>query len=238
MNSVRYIGLDVHRDTISAAVLNESGRMIQQSILATRAAAILDFIGGMRGTLHLTFEEGTHSAWLYDLLSRRVARLVVCTLPRLPQSRERLARINDHAFMHAKHVAEHAINCLSCHLRIEHSFDKERLLHAAGDCAGCHPNHHQEQIKMFEGIGGTTIPGHAGSMMVTRVSCRSCHHLREISPTGAVLWAASAGVCSMCHEASETDRLRSYHEALRAALPEVESALLGAAQSPRLGQAA
>jgi len=59
MNSVRYVGLDVHRDTISAAVLNESGRMIQQSILATRAAAILDFIGGMRGTLHVTFEEGT-----------------------------------------------------------------------------------------------------------------------------------------------------------------------------------
>src|SRR5271157_2938767 len=78
MNSVRYVGLDVHRDTISAAVLNESGRLIQQSILGTRAAAILDFIGGMRGSLHVTFEEGTHSAWLYDLLSRRVARLVVC----------------------------------------------------------------------------------------------------------------------------------------------------------------
>ncbi|MGA3263737.1 MAG: hypothetical protein ABSC47_06800 [Terracidiphilus sp.] len=73
MNSVRYVGLDVHRETISAAVLNESGRLIRQSILATRAAAILDFIGGLRGTLHVTFEEGTHSAWLYDLLSRRVA---------------------------------------------------------------------------------------------------------------------------------------------------------------------
>lgn len=78
MNSVRYIGLDVHRDTISAAVLNESGRLIQRSVLITRAAAILDFIGGVRGTLHVTFEEGTHSAWLYDLLSRRVEKLVVC----------------------------------------------------------------------------------------------------------------------------------------------------------------
>ncbi len=85
MNSVRYVGLDVHRDTISAAVLNESGRLIQQSILATRAAAILDFIGGIRGAVHVTFEEGTHSAWLYDLLSRRVARLVVCNPP-LPLS--------------------------------------------------------------------------------------------------------------------------------------------------------
>ncbi len=78
MNSVRYIGLDVHRDTISAAVLNERGRLIQQSVLMTRAAAILDFIGGVRGTVKVTFEEGTHSAWLYDLLSRRVDKLVVC----------------------------------------------------------------------------------------------------------------------------------------------------------------
>ena len=78
MSSVRYIGLDVHRDTISAAVLNESGRLIQQSVLMTRAAALLDFIAGMRGAVHVTFEEGTHSAWLYDLLWRRVDKLIVC----------------------------------------------------------------------------------------------------------------------------------------------------------------
>lgn len=78
MDKIKYIGLDVHRDTISAAVLNESGRLVQQSVLMTRAAAILDFIGGVRGSLHVTFEEGTHSAWLYDLLSRRVDKLVVC----------------------------------------------------------------------------------------------------------------------------------------------------------------
>jgi transposase len=78
MDSLRYVGLDVHRDTISVAVLDEGGRMIMQSVLATRASAILDFIAGMRGIVHVTFEEGTHSAWLYDLLVRRVAKLVVC----------------------------------------------------------------------------------------------------------------------------------------------------------------
>ena len=78
MNSVRYIGMDVHRDTVSVAVLDESGRVMMESVLQTRAAAILDFIQGVRGTLHVTFEEGTHSAWLYDLLIRRVAKLVVC----------------------------------------------------------------------------------------------------------------------------------------------------------------
>jgi transposase len=49
-----------------------------QLVLATRAAAIVDFIHGLRGRLYVTFEEGTHSAWLYDLLVRRVAKLVVC----------------------------------------------------------------------------------------------------------------------------------------------------------------
>src|ERR1700693_866038 len=78
MNSVRYIGMDVHRDTISVAVLDQSGRLMMESVLQTRAAAILDFIHGVRGTLHVTLEEGTYSAWLYDLLVRRVARLVVC----------------------------------------------------------------------------------------------------------------------------------------------------------------
>jgi transposase len=78
MDSVRYVGLDVHRDTISVAVLDESGRLNMQLVLATRAAAIVDFIHGLRGRLYVTFEEGTHSAWLYDLLVRRVAKLVVC----------------------------------------------------------------------------------------------------------------------------------------------------------------
>ncbi len=73
MNSIKYVGLDVHRDTISVAVLNAEGKLVMQSVLATQAAAILDFLHGLRGTLHVTFEEGTHSGWLYDLLVRRVA---------------------------------------------------------------------------------------------------------------------------------------------------------------------
>ena len=41
MHSVRYIGLDVHRDTISAAVLDNEGKLMMQSVLATRAAAAI-----------------------------------------------------------------------------------------------------------------------------------------------------------------------------------------------------
>ena len=73
---VKYLGMDVHQDTISVAVLDESGRLTMQSVLATRAGSVLDFIHGVRGRLHVTFEEGT--AWLYDVLVRRVEKPVVC----------------------------------------------------------------------------------------------------------------------------------------------------------------
>jgi transposase len=78
MNSVKYVGLDVHQATISAAVLDGDGKLVMQAVLATRASAILDFFEGLRGAVQVTFEEGTCSAWLYDLLVRRVARVTVC----------------------------------------------------------------------------------------------------------------------------------------------------------------
>jgi transposase len=78
MDSLRYIGLDVHRDTISAAVLDAAGKLVIEAVLPARAVAILDFLAGINGHLQVTCEAGTHSAWLYDLLARRVAKLVVC----------------------------------------------------------------------------------------------------------------------------------------------------------------
>jgi transposase len=78
MSKIKHIGLDVHQASISVAVLDESGKLVMQSVIATRAAAVLEFLGGLRGTLHITFEEGTYSAWLYDLLVRRVGKVVVC----------------------------------------------------------------------------------------------------------------------------------------------------------------
>ena len=78
MDSIKYVGLDVHRDTISVAVLNVDGKLVMQSVIAPRATTVVDFLRGLRGTLHVTCEEGTHSGWLYDLLVRRVAHVVVC----------------------------------------------------------------------------------------------------------------------------------------------------------------
>src|SRR5678815_1468684 len=62
----------------STAVLDSTGKLVMESILETKAATILEFFAGLRGTLSVTFEEGTWAAWLYDLLKPHVAKLVVC----------------------------------------------------------------------------------------------------------------------------------------------------------------
>jgi hypothetical protein len=59
MNDANYIGLDVHQATISVAVLDSAGRLVREAILETKAETILQFIYGLRGSLHVTLEEGT-----------------------------------------------------------------------------------------------------------------------------------------------------------------------------------
>jgi transposase len=78
MSQEKYIGMDVHAATISVAVMNAQGKLLVECVVETKAATILEFIQGLRGTLALTFEEGTSAAWLHDLLKPHVSRLVVC----------------------------------------------------------------------------------------------------------------------------------------------------------------
>ena len=78
MSEDKYIGMDVHAATISVAVLNAQGKVLMECVLETKSATILEFIQGLRGTLALTFEEGTMATWLHDLLKPHVSRLVVC----------------------------------------------------------------------------------------------------------------------------------------------------------------
>ena len=55
-----------------------SGKLVMECVIETKAITILDFLKGLRGSLHVTFEEGTWAAWLYDLIKPHVTELVVC----------------------------------------------------------------------------------------------------------------------------------------------------------------
>jgi len=78
MESVKYLGFDVHQSNDFCGG-SERGRQAGDAVGDRHARRYHPRLySWLRGTLHLTFEEGTHSAWLYDLLARGVARVVVC----------------------------------------------------------------------------------------------------------------------------------------------------------------
>src|SRR5580704_893320 len=78
MTSTKYIGMDVHKESISIAVMNSAGKVVMECVIETKASVILQFFDGLRGDLQVTFEEGTSAAWLYDLLKPHVTKLLVC----------------------------------------------------------------------------------------------------------------------------------------------------------------
>jgi len=78
ISSTKYIGMDVHKESISIAVRNAAGKIVMECVIQTKASMILQFFDGLRGDLQVTFEEGTWAAWLYDLLKPHVTKLVVC----------------------------------------------------------------------------------------------------------------------------------------------------------------
>ncbi len=73
-----YVGMDVHKATIVIAVLDAFGKVVSQSIIETSTQAVRDFCKSLRGEVHVTFEEGNHAAWLYDVVEPLVKHLVVC----------------------------------------------------------------------------------------------------------------------------------------------------------------
>lgn len=73
----KYIGMDVHTATTTVAVLDERGQQIMDVTLKTEAATLVQFLRGLSGSLYVTLEEGTFAAWLADVLTPHVDRLVV-----------------------------------------------------------------------------------------------------------------------------------------------------------------
>ena len=50
MDSTKYIGMDVHKETISIAVMNSSGKLVMESILETKASAMFPETSGASGS--------------------------------------------------------------------------------------------------------------------------------------------------------------------------------------------
>src|SRR5499433_925307 len=102
MISTKYIGMDVHKESISIAVMNSAGKVVMECVIETKASMILQFIDGLRGDVQVTFEEGTWAAWLYDLLKPHVTKLVVCD----PRKNKSMREGNQSDKIDARRLAE------------------------------------------------------------------------------------------------------------------------------------
>ena len=80
----RYLGLDVHAASSTLVVLSQNGKQLRRSVIETNGRALVEAIGAIPGHRRLCFEEGTQSAWLYEILSPHVQETVVAMPGRSP----------------------------------------------------------------------------------------------------------------------------------------------------------
>jgi hypothetical protein len=57
LNDKKYIGMDVHKESISIAVRDEAGKIVMECVIETKAGVILQSIDGLRGELQVTSQE-------------------------------------------------------------------------------------------------------------------------------------------------------------------------------------
>jgi transposase len=73
----RYIGLDPHGTSCTFGVIGPSGRKLRHDVVETNGKALVSYLRSVPGRKHLCLEEGTQSAWLYEILSPHVEEIVV-----------------------------------------------------------------------------------------------------------------------------------------------------------------
>jgi transposase len=73
----RYIGLDVHAASTTFAIVGESGKRLGTHVVETNGQALVEQLKTIAGTKHVCLEEGTQSAWIYEILSPHAEEVVV-----------------------------------------------------------------------------------------------------------------------------------------------------------------
>lgn len=77
----RYVGIDVHAASCTLAVMGPSGKRLKALVVETNGRALVGAVKSLGGQVHICIEEGTQSAWLYELLSPYAVEVVVTVAP-------------------------------------------------------------------------------------------------------------------------------------------------------------
>lgn len=112
-----------------------------------------------------------------------------------------LDRYDEADFLHRKHVTDHSVSCLECHMEIRHGLPP-REEHFRGDCTKCHTGSHDASADLYRGTGGRNVKDNPGVMYLARVTCNGCHRPpfpgAPAPPRGAT-FKADPLACLDCH---------------------------------------
>jgi Transposase len=96
MDKIKYVGIDLHQSTCLIAVHDAQGKTKREEIVETDAEKLRGFFGSLDGSIHVAFEVGTQSAWLYEILKSLVATITVCDVREHKRRGNKSDRIDAH----------------------------------------------------------------------------------------------------------------------------------------------
>lgn len=103
-----YIGLDVHAHSTTCAVIDADGERLKLTVIETTREALASTLTALEGTKHVCFEEGTASAWVYEVVSPLVAEAVCCQ----PKKRARVKNDASDAWRLAEELRRGALDTI------------------------------------------------------------------------------------------------------------------------------
>src|SRR5262245_19582019 len=77
----KYIGLDVHAASTTFGIVGPSGKRLDTYVVETNGQALVAKLKSITGKRYVCLEEGTQSAWLYEILSPHAEEVVVAMIP-------------------------------------------------------------------------------------------------------------------------------------------------------------
>lgn len=137
---------------------------------------------------------------------------------------ERLSKYNEVEHLHNMHVFENKIECIQCHLQIQHKVQK---LTTAEDlkCGSCHTSTHKEQFVLFTGKSLPGIEGIPDDMFKAGISCASCHIYHQQQKGIAKVNISNANACETCHGKGYARLMKMWDDASKRKMNDFQKAL-------------
>ena len=136
---------------------------------------------------------------------------------------QRLSQYNNTKLIHKVHITEHKVECIRCHLTIQHKVQKFTVT-SEPECTTCHTGTHKEQLLLFTGKNLPGVKGTPSPMFEAGLNCASCHIFHEtLKDKFAEVKIGKPGSCERCHGRGYAKLLKLWEESANAKLDSLKS---------------